>query len=119
VAVVTLFVAFVARDMIIEDHSLIHSAISIGITIFSLYLLNLDIQSFHQQQVEDGESPFSFSLQADIYSIIFILLYTHRLLVATGNIYLEGPIWKILQTILILGFYIYRLLTEADPDKLD
>jgi len=66
----------------------------------------------------DEEEENQVSFQKNLFSVLLVMLYTHVLLTATGNITPSGVVWRILQSVVTLIFYCWRLYVVSQQDEL-
>jgi len=66
--------------------------------------------------IKDEEEDDRLSFQKNLFSVLLVMLYTHVLLTASGNIAPAGVLWRVLQSALTILFYCYRLVQSIQDD---
>lgn len=68
------------------------------------------------QSNDEEESKWAFL--KNYLGVFLVMLFTHVLLTATGNISPAGFNWRVLQVLVTLAFYSYKLYEVSHEDEL-
>lgn len=83
-------------------------------TILSFPLLWNPPASEFDVKDEDEEDKVSF--QKNLFSVLLVMLYTHVLLTASGNIAPAGVLWRVAQSGITILFYCYKLVKSIQDE---
>jgi len=78
-------------------------------TLISLPLISLEVKDDFAAEPEVTEAELETAYEKNLLGVALVMLYTHVLLTSSGNIVPSGPIWRIVQSFLTIGFYCFRL----------
>lgn len=61
------------------------------------------------QRKGDEEDDNRNAFQRNFFGAFLVMFFTHVILTATGNITSAGPGWRVVQSVVTIGFYLWRL----------